>query len=176
MLRFIAKWFAKLKYVFSEELAAANNVINADASAYRIKERTKAIQDLNGQADAIEARIKELDEKQEKGYWLCENGHEFDASGYGGDLVKPEIAAAITNGKECETCGKPAKFIKKSEMTGQDLYESEKERKEAVQMADGLRAQAAQQEEMIKTHQEHEKAFRQQAQKTREFAELLRKL
>ena len=177
MIRYFAKVWAKVRYVFNEEVAAANHEINANASAYRANERRQQIKELTSQADSIEERIKDLDEKQEKGYWLCEDGHEFDASGYEGDLAKPEVAAAIAYGhKKCATCGKPSNFIKRDLMTGQEKYESEKERKEAEQMMEGLRAQIQQQEENIKTHQEHEKAFRQQAQRTREFAGLLRKL
>ena len=43
---------------------------------------------------------------EEKGFWLCEMGHETDVS-HG-------------NGPGCTLRGNPAKFIKRSEMTGQE--------------------------------------------------------
>ena len=46
-------------------------------------------------------------------------------------------------GKVNGACNKLMKFIKRSEMTGQELYESDKERKEAEHMAAGNRKAAA---------------------------------
>jgi hypothetical protein len=50
----------------------------APASPSKIpKRRAILIVKLKNEADAYEARIKNVVEMEEKGFWLCENGHEF---------------------------------------------------------------------------------------------------
>jgi superfamily I DNA/RNA helicase len=61
-------------------------------------------------------------------------------------------------------------------MTGQEKYESEKERKEAQKMADANREAVRQHEQAIKGSEDTAAVFRKQARQAREFAELLRKL
>jgi hypothetical protein len=170
-LRFIAKWWANVKYRFREEEEAALKDLNASAAQYRAGERREEVKRLNAEADGIEANIKRVDELQEKGYWLCEDGHEFT----GGSILR------TINGVETDTCTvydceKPAKHIRRDLMTGQEKYESEKERREAQQMADANRRAAKEHEEQIKGHEDTATMFRKQAQQAREFAELLRKL
>jgi hypothetical protein len=169
MLRFIAKRWTKVTYSFREEQDAAMKDLNASASEYHANEKRRAMQSHIAQADAIDASIKRVDELQEKGFWLCDNGHEEENSGHTAVDTTGQVAL-------CHTCNAPKKFIKRSEMTGQQKYESEKERKEAVQMADANRAKAKELEEQIKGHEDTAAMFRKQAQQSREFAELLRKL
>lgn len=167
MIRAYAKWRAKRRYIFSEELDAATKDLNASAAQYRAGERRKEIKRLTAEAEAIEASIKRVDELQEKGYWLCEDGHESEN-------VEPDAVAKSSI--PCDKCGKPAKFVKCDLMTGQEKYESEKERKEAEKMAAANREAVKQHEEQIKGHEDTAAMFRKQAQQAREFAELLRKL
>jgi hypothetical protein len=63
---------------------------------------------------------------EEEGYYLCDNGHEK------GGAFQP---GADGESRKCIECNAPAKFIKRSEMSGQEKYESDKERKDAEQMA-----------------------------------------
>jgi len=168
MIRIIAKWFAKLAYVFTEERTAATYDLNASAAQVRAGERREAMKALNAEADAIEARVKQMTEMEEKGYWLCENGHEK------ADAFIPESVDDAT--RRCLDCKQPAKFIQRAAMSGQEKYESDKERKEAEQMAGQNRATAKKQESEIEQHEATGKSFRAQAQRIREFAELLRKL
>src|ERR1035441_3142051 len=140
MLNLIAKWWAKKRYVWAELSQAANLDLNASAAQYKANQRREEVKALTEQADAIEANIKRLDELEEKGYWLCENGHE------NGDAILPEGAEQ----RACPVCRKPAKYIRKDLMTGQEKYESEKERKEAVQMAEANRKEIPEIEEQIK--------------------------
>ena len=58
-------------------------------------ETKEAIARLTKEADAMDARISQVAEMEERGFWFCEDGHEVDASGYGGDIATSEVAAAI---------------------------------------------------------------------------------
>jgi cobalamin biosynthesis Mg chelatase CobN len=169
MIRAYAKWKAKLEYVLKEEKEAAVLELNARAAQYHAGKRREEIKKLTAEADAIEASIKRVDELQEKGYWLCENGHEEPQStAFAG--VELEIS------RTCSTCAKPMKLIRRDLMSRQEQYKSAKERKEAQQMADANRKAVKDHEEQIKGHEDTARTFRAQVQRTREFAELLRKL
>src|ERR1017187_7911737 len=140
MLNLIAKWYAKKRYVWAELSQSANLDLNASAAQYKANQRREEVKALTEQADAIEANVKRLDELEEKGYWLCEDGDEKESNG-------DELAES----QRCDVCAKyPMKFIRRDLMTGQEKYESEKERKEAVQMAEANRASIAEIEEQIK--------------------------
>src|SRR5580704_17876948 len=77
MFRFIAKRWARAAYVFRQETEAATNDLNAGLSLRLATEKRAVIEKLNKEADEMDARIKEVGEMEEKGYWLCEDGHEF---------------------------------------------------------------------------------------------------
>jgi hypothetical protein len=168
MIRLIAQWWARVQYVFKEEASAAVLELNSSAALYRAEERRKAAKQMNEQADGIEANIKEVDEKMEKGFWQCEAGHEK------GDAFLPEQVDDTTR-KRLE-CKAPAKLIRADLMTGQEKYEAAKERKEAEGMAAGNRAAAKEHEDQIKGNEDAAAMFKKQAKQAREFAELLRKL
>jgi hypothetical protein len=57
MIRFLARWFAKRKYVFTLELNAAESDINANLAANRAKERRDLTEQLNQEADDIDKSI-----------------------------------------------------------------------------------------------------------------------
>jgi hypothetical protein len=102
MIRFLANVWAKLRYVFREELKAGENELNARAALQRVATITV-------EADALEANIKRRDEMEEKGFWECENGHEK------GDAFIPGVEGA---GRTCLDCKAPAKFISHETMSG----------------------------------------------------------
>jgi hypothetical protein len=75
---------------------------------------------MKASADAIEKNIAAVDKKFADGFWECENGHEPE---------KPLLNG--TDSFSCPECLKPAKHIKRSEMTQQEQYEADKEKREA---------------------------------------------
>jgi len=173
MTRFLAQWWAKRKYIFSAEVDAATHELHAALSAQRAQEARAMIAQLNKEAEEIEENIKRVAEMEEKGYWLCENGHEE---------VGPTKEYLETNGKvpaekRCFSCSSPAKFIKRSLMSGQEQYESDQERKEAEKVAESKRQAAKQQEEeAAKGGEDTVKHFKREAARSRELAERLRQL
>ena len=167
MLKFIAARYAKIQYRFRQLTEAATNELHAKLADQLVKEHRDKAAQLTKEAEQMDARIKEMDEKLDKGFWECENGHESPSQ-------FEEGAKVDTLTQTCE-CGSPAKLIKRSEMSGQEKYESDKERKEAEDIATQKRAEAEQEE---KSAQESEKAaqyFRGIAQNNRSVAEKLRR-
>jgi hypothetical protein len=57
MIRFIAKFIAKRQYRFKLELEAASNLINAQLAENRAKEKRAFVDQLNREADDIDANI-----------------------------------------------------------------------------------------------------------------------
>jgi hypothetical protein len=179
-----AKWFAKRRYIWQEQLKAETLSINARSSERTVEKLKAFIQQLQAKADAADAQalsleqgIKEVDEKMAAGFWQCENGHEW----------KPTTAFAGIEiqlpPKECYECHEPVKLIKVATMSGQEKYENEKERREVEKMAEGARQEAAairkeieRQQADIDNHLAIAKSFNDQAKRTRDFAELLREL
>ncbi len=102
-----------------------------------------------------------------KGFFLCENGHERDGAHY----PETDIAQA-----KCIDCSAPAKFIKRSEMTGQEKYDSDKDRKDAEKMLAGRRQEITDKETEAGQQDATAKYFRQQSESARKLAESLRKL
>jgi hypothetical protein len=183
MIRILARWWAKRKYVWKEELDAALKDLNASAAQAQAGKRRKEVERLTAEADGIEASIKEVGEKMAKGFWLCEDGHERAdqcSCARTGDVAIVHSGGCQLNPKNgfvyCTTDGKPMKLVRTDLMTGQEKYESEKERKEAEKMADANRQAVKQHEEAIKGSEDTATVFRKQAQQAREFAELLTKL
>jgi len=160
MVRSIARWWARWVYVWRKEEEGALHEWSAGVAA-RNSDMTKAlVAKLTAEADAFDARIKEVGEIEEKGYWLCEGGHENAIDGECSDV----------NEHLCPDCSKPAKLIKRSEMSGQERYESDKERKEAEQIAANKRKEIAEQEENLKDQEATVKHFRIQSASSRKLA------
>jgi len=65
MLRFFARFYAKRRYIWHQELEAANHDLNASLSALRAKEKRALVAQLNAEADAIDAHIKTQEESEE---------------------------------------------------------------------------------------------------------------
>jgi hypothetical protein len=129
MIRALAKFWAKRRYVWNQEREAATTELNAKAAAARSAEKRALVAKLTAQADAIEANIKKVAEEDAK-----------------------------------------------KEMSGQEKYESDRERREAEKMIEDYRNQAKQLETDIQGHEDTVKVFTKQAAQIRNFAELLRKL
>jgi hypothetical protein len=128
MIRALAQWAAKKYYLFNQEYQAAIADLHAGLSLKLAGEKRALIDTLQREADAIEANIESVDEKLAAGYWECENGHEKT------DAFLPEVTGTA-EARTCLDCKAPAKYVRRDQMTGQEQYESDKERKEAEQIA-----------------------------------------
>lgn len=164
MLRMFARWWARKKYVLSQEVEAATNDLNAGLSLRLSTEKRALIEKLNKEADEMDARIKEVSEMEEKGFYSCENGHENASARHGDGL------------SGCLNCNSISKFIKRSEMTGQEKYESDKERKEAEDVAKSKRDQAKAEEENAANGEKTAKYFHGLAENNRTIASRIRHL
>jgi hypothetical protein len=102
--------------------------------------REALAEELNKEADDIEANIQAVDEKLVAGYWECANGHENTGAQRMACETGGDVAASI----ECKA---PVKFIKLDQLTGQEKCESGKECKEAETIADNKGATAKSEEQ-----------------------------
>lgn len=168
MLTFIARRFAKLQYRFRQITEAETNELHAKLADQLAKEKREASANLTKEADEMDARIKEVSDMEERGYWTCENGDEIT-----------EGEAAVLSGsarpERCPLCNAQGKFIKRDQMSGQEKYESDKERGEAQDIAKEKRQQAEAQEQSAQESDKAAKYFRQLAENNRSVAEKLRR-
>src|ERR1700720_4573039 len=110
MIKPLARWWAMVSYRFKEERNAETYAINARAATWRATEKREMSERLNAEAAVIEERITVLEASMEAGYWECENGHEEPIStAFAG--IELEIS------RNCSTCHKPMKFIRRDLMT-----------------------------------------------------------
>jgi hypothetical protein len=65
MIRFIAKFIAKRQYILKLELDAASNLINAQLATNRANEKRAYVDQLNREADDIEANIAKEEATEE---------------------------------------------------------------------------------------------------------------
>src|SRR5271155_5040980 len=126
MIRTFARIWAKLSYRFQLESEAARQTINAKLAGNLAAERRITVAKLRAEADSIEARIKEYSAKEETGFWLCANGHE---RGQCMCALPPAVAIVHVSDcprepkdgvVKCPECAAPMKFVKRSEMSGQE--------------------------------------------------------
>lgn len=171
MFRLFAKRFAKVRYRWNQETEAATNDLHAKLAARNADDRAALVEKLTKEADEMDARIKEVSEQEEKGYWLCENGHENNEPGH---TVFDKIEISIN--PICATCGKPATLIKRDQMTGQEKYESDKERKEAEDIVAQKRTQIAAEKENADKSKQTAEYFRNLAAQNRGVAEKIRRM
>jgi hypothetical protein len=130
------KWRAKRRYLWKEEFEASIAELSAKAALKRAADTRNLVARMTKEADDIEARIKEATAMEENGFWMCENGHEnadadietLDAHTPSYAVPKPDEIQVTP--RVCKDCGAPAKLIKRDTMTGQEKYESDKQRKE----------------------------------------------
>jgi hypothetical protein len=193
MTKFFARLWAKHSYVFQLEHEAARTEINARLAENLAAERRQTVaklcaeadeveSKLNKEADELDARIKEYSAKEEAGFWLCENGHESPEPLYSKAFSGIELSPPF-----CPTCQKPAKHVKRSEMTGQEQYESDKERRDAEKMSaekraaaktesTSRRAAAKEEEDKAEGGEQTAKVFRANAENARIVANKIRNL
>lgn len=181
MLRFIAKRYAKAQYRFRQLVEAETNELHAKLADQLAKEHRTSAAQLAKEADEMDARIKEVEEMELKGYWACDEGHErLNRCSCADQDFEPFV-----HSEACPLCpvngvvrcqnGQPMKLIKRDQMSGQEKYESDKERGEAQDIAKQKRAQA---EEEVKSAEESEKAakyFRGISKNNRTVAERVRR-
>ena len=177
MIRTLARWWARRRYIFKQEFEAALEDLQAALSAQRAKEKRDLAAQLRKESDDMETRVKQMAEMEEKGFWLCDDGHEIPVS-EGETRHKEQDEERIVHDvrQSCSQCGKEAKLIKRSDMTGQEQYESDKGRKEVETMIAEKRKLAEQHDTDAKGGDDTEKHFRRQAASSREVADRLRKL
>jgi len=168
MFGFIAKRYAKTRYVFNQLTEAATNDLNAGLSLRLATEKRALIEKLNREADEMDARIKQVGEMEEKGFWLCGKcgAENVDAP------AVPQVEGVTIH---CE-CGDAMKLIKRDQMTGQEKYESDKERKEAEDIAKQKREQAKAEEENAVNGEKTAKYFHGLAENNRTIATRIRQL
>jgi hypothetical protein len=165
MIRFFAKWRAKRADRWKLELEAANRDVNAQLAENRAKEKRAFVDQLNREADDIETNIAKEEAKLEKGYYLCENGHESE---------KPFLNG--TDSFSCPDCSKPAKLIMLSQMTGQEKYEADREKDDAKKIAAQKRQQAEQEATNATDGMKTAKRFRDLANNSRIVADKIKRL
>jgi len=167
MFRFIAKIAAKVQYIWRQEIEAHTNELHAGLAQRNAQEKRNLVAQLTNDADVMEARIKEVAELEEKGFWMCENGHEV------GNDARMHNSEPLPG---CPTCHKPAKLIKRDQMTGQEKYESDKDRGEAEKIAQSNRDKAKQLENEAGEGEKTAKYFRDLAANNRKVADRIRNL
>ncbi|HMH14712.1 MAG TPA: hypothetical protein VK578_16560 [Edaphobacter sp.] len=124
-------------------MEAATSDLHAGLSLRLAGEKRALIEQLNKDADEIEANIKSVDEKLTTGYYECENGHEISTScgcALPGSHAFFHISDCVLNDfnkEQCPRpgCKKPMTFIKRDAMTGQEKTQSDRERDEAQTIA-----------------------------------------
>jgi len=164
MLRFIVRRWARFSLIWRNEKEASVNEWMARVQQSKAAAERKEIARMTADADAHEARIKQMAEMEEKGYWECENGHESASDVSGG----VDVLTA-----KCK-CGKPARFISRATMTGQEKYESDKDRKESETMLANARAEITTKEDNAKMQEATVDYFLKRAASARKEAEAIR--
>ncbi|HMH13509.1 MAG TPA: hypothetical protein VK578_10415 [Edaphobacter sp.] len=156
-------------------MEAATSDLHAGLSLRLAGEKRTLIEQLNKDADEIEANIKAMDEKLATGYWECENGHEMDEPArYEPTQNIPESAKSM--GVSYCKCGSTMRFIQRDQMTGQQKTQSDRERNEAQTIAANKRATAKAEEENAVGSEKAAQYFKGQAANNRQVADKIRAL
>ncbi len=163
MIKSLARWWARRSYIWKLEKKAGEEELNAKLSALHAEQKRKDAEKLNAEADAIEKSVKEYAEKEERGFWRCENGHEFQGEA-------PAVPSV------CPDCSSLTKYVKRSEMTGQEQYESDKERKDAEQMVKNHRERVTVLEKEVTQHEQTVQHFQREATRSHSVAEEVRQV
>jgi len=164
----MARVWAKWAYVFNKYRESEAHILSAKVAERNAGLTKTLIAQLAKDADTMEARIKQMAEMEEKGFWECENGHETTETS---SELNPDKSIPM-----CSECGKPAKLVKRSEMSGQEKYEADKDKKEAERLLAARRSEIAAQQTELENQVATGKYFRGQAQSSRTLAENLQKV
>ena len=193
MIRSLARWYARRKYRWATELEAGVADLQAALSAQRAGQKRDMAAQLRKEAEGMEAHVASMTEMEEKGFWLCDNGHEKadaflrtslkpdfkecdDCAKNPGSPVLCDDCLKRRAGRTCLDCKAPTKFIKRDLMTGQEKYESDKQRKEVETMIAEKKKLADQYDTDAKGGEDTAKHFTRQAASSREVADRLQKL
>lgn len=167
MIRFLARWWARRSYIWDLELEAGKSDVNAAIAQRNANEVRKLAEQLTAEADAIDKNIEEQAKALEAGVWECENGHQK-----GGAFGPDEDGAA----RKCIECNAPTKYLKISEMTGQEKYDLEKQKVEAEKIAAEKRKLAEEQSKSVTEKEQTAQSLRGLAENSRRFANKIRQL
>jgi ssDNA-binding Zn-finger/Zn-ribbon topoisomerase 1 len=118
MIRLLARWWARWSFVWAKEVEGGKHEWAARVADRNAAMTRDIISRLTKEADDMDVRIKEVAEMEEKGFWMCENGHESE---------KAQPSETSTDNL-CPECGAKVQLVKRSEMSGQEKYESDKDR------------------------------------------------
>lgn len=184
MFTILARVFARWKYIFHYEMEAEENLLKAALSTRNAAERRELVTKLTHEADGMDARIREVSEMEEKGFWVCENGHEIHTDcgcALPGSHAFVHVSDCVFNDfnkEECPRpgCKKPMKFIKRDQMSGQEKYESDEERGEAEKIAKQKRDEAKAEEENAANSEKTAAQHRKLAEMNRGVAQKIRRL
>jgi len=154
--------------MWNKESDAGTNTWSARVAKRNAKISRDLIVKITAEADELDARIKHVADMEEKGFWLCENGHERTDV----PLVPQDEGHEI----HCGFCEKQMKLVKRSEMTGQEKYESDKDRKDAEKLLPARREEIANKETAAAEQDATAKYFSTQAESSRTLADAIRKL
>jgi hypothetical protein len=170
MFSYFAMVWAGISYRWELLVGAGKADVSAALSVNLATEKRNLVDQLNKQADDIEKRIAEVAAMEENGFWECENGHEKPS--IHGDFGGKDVAVD----SPCPACGMPTKFISRDAMTGQEKYESDKERGEAEKIVADKRTQAKAEADNAENSEKTAKYFRDQAANGRQVAEKIRNI
>ena len=93
---------------------------------------------MNTEADEIEKNIAIYEQKEVEGYWAYEN-HRTES-----EIIDKQIGAK----RKCQTCESTTRFIVRSDMTGKEKYQLDKEREDAEKVAGSKRAMPTRESEI----------------------------
>jgi len=65
MLRALAKWWARITYIWQLEFEAGKSDVNAAVAKRNADQVRNAVEQLNAEADAIEANVKKVEAEEE---------------------------------------------------------------------------------------------------------------
>jgi hypothetical protein len=184
MLRILAKVWARLAYRWQNETQAHTAELNAGLSTRLAGQKHTLAAQLNKEADDIEKRIAEVSALEDAGYWLCVNGHErrLCSCALFGQVAIVHVTGCplepVNGVVKCaeKNCDKPMKLIKRELMSGQEKYESDKERGEAEKIVANKRQQAKAEEDNAAGSEKTAKYFLDQATNSRAVADKIKKL
>ena len=167
MLRYFAGVWARFSLRWRYETEASTNEHMARVQRRKAINAREEILRMTKDADAHEARLKQMAEMEEKGYWECENGHETDASS-GSTAVDSTGTLALC------FCNAPKKLVRRDLMSGQEKYESDKDRKESETMLANARAEISAKEDNAKMQEATVDYFLKRAASARAEADAVR--
>ena len=123
MLKVLARWWAKLSYLWTLETEASKSDINAAVAKRNAAEKRKLVEQLNAEADAIDANITQVEAEEEvrksaPEYQKLTKQEQYDDQ----QASKKEKGAALQMAAEKRNLAKQeAENVSNSEQTAQAL-------------------------------------------------------